>query len=258
MTCLQYAGVMPSNDLLPSAIQLQDQGNCPHCQRPLLGFADNTCSGCGHGLGNDWASIRGFASRLQAMAPGWTPQELETWAYPLPAFLAWALLERAFPLLNRFVSEELWGGWARLWASQKGRGRALAIDDVRVQQVRLIALGDFKPWAALRVQGTRSVFYADSATGLALGDTTPRDFEEFWLLRFTGAPEPKAFPNCTVCGANLDLRDRTCTYCGCPQAPTFGPWLVENIQTLRQTSDDLAPFSGGAIGAGFRLSPRPS
>jgi hypothetical protein len=249
---------MASADLLPSAIPLQVQGTCPHCQRPLLGFASNTCSGCGRSLENDWGSIPGFASRLEAMAPGWTTRELEAWAEPLPAFLAWAILERAFPLLNRFVSEDLWGGWARLWASQKGRGRTLAIDDVAVRRIRLIALGDFRPWAALRVQGTRSMFYADSSSGLSLGDASPRDFEEFWFLRFTGAPEPKAAPTCTVCGAGLDLRDRACTYCGCPQVPGFGPWLVEHIQSLRQNPEELAPFSGGTIGAGFRLSPRPS
>lgn len=236
-----------------TAIRLHANGLCPHCNRELLGFASNHCSACGHPLEADWPQIPSFAEHLDAMAKGWTLDELLAWAAPLPEFFAWALPSNHFHLLNRYVSEELWSHWARLWVSRKGRHRQLAIDDTRVDSICVAALGDFRPWAVLHICGQRSAFLCDPDTGEAVTSVEPHPFKERWFIQYTHHPKKEGWPYCPECGGGLELRDTSCTYCGAPQRPRPGPWLVQCVQTLHREVEHLAPFEGGNLGAGFKL-----
>lgn len=65
------------------------------------------------------------ASRLEAIAPGWTVERLKAWVARLPEQLARAYRSRAWKNLGWWAKPDQREGWARMEMSLRGRGRAL-------------------------------------------------------------------------------------------------------------------------------------
>lgn len=246
---------MPSNDLLPSAIQLQDQGNCPHCQRPLLGFAGNTCSACGHSLENDWASIPGFASRLQAMAPGWTPQEIETWAFPLPAFLAWALLEGAF--LRTALSPRS-SGVAGPASGQARRAEEGLWPSTMYGECSNSASSPLETSSPGPPSGSKALDQCSTPTQPRALPWGPRHRGTSRNSGFFDSPVPRSprpSPPARSVARTSICEIEPAPIVGAPRPLLSAPGSWKIYETLRQTSDDLAHSPVAPSARGFRLSP---
>ncbi len=211
----------------PGSIRLDDEGECPSCRRPLLGFGLGACSFCEAPYGAWLEFLPAATARLHAIAPGWTPARLRDWLRPRPAQLAWAYQRQAWAHLETWMDEDLRGGLARLEMSRRGRGLGTAYGAVEVAVVQLQALGDRDPWVALRVEGRRLA--APWGEPEEDGAREPEPFLEWWSLRPTGGPERAGESACVACGAPIAFEDERCRACGAAPVREPGPWLVEGI-----------------------------
>lgn len=211
----------------PGSIRLDDDGACPRCLRPLLGLGLGACSFCEAPFGAWLESLPSATARLEAMAPGWTPERLRAWLKPRPAQLAWTYHHQAWAHLETWMAEDLRGGLARLEMSRRGRGLGTAFGAVEVAVVQLQALGDEDAWVALRVEGRR-ILEAWEEPGED-EPSEPLPFVEWWSLRPTGRPERAGESTCVACGAPIAFEDAHCRACGAAPVREPGPWLVEGI-----------------------------
>lgn len=232
-----------------TAILLETTGNCPHCNRPLLSLAVDRCSFCGLGLEDVFPALPAVASRLSAMAHGWTPEAFTEWARPRPEQLLWVLGTGNWKLLGYWAAEDLWRTWARLFASLKGRSRARAVEDLELDSLAICGIGEFEPWVKLRLEGTRADYRWDPATGATLhGQVEPTFFRELWTFVPTGVPIEKTEHQCTVCGGGLAFTDLDCTYCGCPVNPAPGPWKLVSVRAESRDGEiQRSPFEASAF-----------
>jgi hypothetical protein len=209
-----------------TSIRLDQDGECPQCRRPLLGLGAGACAFCETPFGAWLEELPAAVSRLQAMAPGWTPERLRRWVLPRPAQLAWAYETRAWANLGTWMDEDLRGGLARLEMSRRGRGLGTRFEHVEVTAVRLQARGDTSDWAALRVEGRRRAapYGEEDDDGQELAP-----FLEWWSLRPTGRPDRDADSVCRSCGGGIAFQEERCRHCGAAPVREPGPWLVEGI-----------------------------
>ena len=216
-----------------TAIRLDTDGECPHCGRPLLGLAHDRCDGCGLSIADVFESLPSVASRLDEIAKGWTVERIKAWAAPRPAQLAWAYQSHQWKNLGWWAETELWEGWARTEMSLRGRGRALQLDQVRVERAQVAGLDGFHPFVDIRMEGTRSAFLFEPASGrLISGADAPRPFKELWTLRYTGKSWPSELPPCHSCGAGLPIEESVCPHCSTPVQPSPGAWSVIRLWPL--------------------------
>ncbi|MFN8012079.1 MAG: hypothetical protein U0P81_11835 [Holophagaceae bacterium] len=210
------------------SIGLGGDGECPRCRRPLLGLGYGACTFCEAPFGAWLERLPAATSRLDAIAPGWTPERLRDWLKPRPAQLAWAYRTQAWAHLGTWMDEGLRGELARLEMSRRGRGLGTGFDAVEVAVVHLQALGERDDWVALRVEGRRVV----SPWGEPEDEDEPLEplpFVEWWSLRPTGRPERAGESLCVACGAPIAFEDARCRGCGAAPVREPGPWLVEGI-----------------------------
>ena len=209
-----------------TAIRLDTDGECPHCGRPLLGLAHDRCDACTKPI-DGFEELPSVASRLEAIAPGWTVERIKAWSARLPAQLAQAYRSRAWKNLGWWAEQDLWEGWARQEMSLRGRGHALQLDQVRIERARIAGLDGSHPFVDIRMEGTRSAFLYDPASGgLIEGNDAVRPFKELWTLRHTGKTWPSELPPCHSCGAALPFEEPLCPHCRTPVQPSLGPWSV--------------------------------
>jgi hypothetical protein len=234
-----------------TAIRLDTDGDCPHCGRPILGLARDRCGACKRPI-EGFEGLPSVASRLEAIAPEWTVERLKAWAARLPLQLALAYQRRAWKNMGWWAEPDLWEGWARQEMSLRGRGRALQMDQVRVDRACLAGLDGTRPFVEIRVEGSRAAFLYDPPSGRVIeGTDAPRPFQEQWTLRFTGKAWPSDLPPCPSCGAALPLEATACPHCRTPAQPQLGPWSVIRLWPLDDRGEPLlAPGSGeGDLGA---------
>lgn len=236
---------------LGTAIQLDTDGDCPHCGRPILGLAHDRCDGCGRPI-EDFETLPSVASRLNAIAPGWTVERLKAWAASRPAELAWAYQHRAWKNLGWWAEPDLWGGWARTEMSLRGRGKALQLEGVKLAKVNLAGLDEARPFVHLRLTGTRRAYLYDPASGrLTEGSDVDRPFQELWTARATGGAWPSDLPPCGSCGAGLPFETVACPHCGTPVQPALGPWSVIRLWILDARGEPILTGGlGGESGEG--------
>ena len=227
-------------------IPLATHGPCPHCGQDLLGLATARCSHCGHSLVPHFEGLPAVAERLAAMAPGWTVADLRAWARPRPAQLAWVHRNQQWPYLKHFVAESLWSGWQGRERSRRRRGVSLQVEEVEVSSVNLVGLGEWEPWALLRIHGRRASYEWSLHSHLVLsGRPEPAPFTELWRLRATGAPPHMAQLRCSGCGGDLAFDHLACRYCGLGVRRPLGPWCLEQL-TLLQETPAPSPWGEGA------------
>ncbi|HTL97979.1 MAG TPA: hypothetical protein VL181_04145 [Holophagaceae bacterium] len=230
-----------------TAIRLDTDGECPYCGRPILGLAHDRCDGCGRSIEGVFESLPSVASRLDEIAQGWTVERLKAWASPLPAHLARAYQSLRWKNLGWWAEEALWEGWARTEMSLRGRGQALQLDQVRVERAQMAGLDSFHPFVDIRMEGTRSAFLFEPASGRLVGGTdAPRPFKELWTLRHTGRSWPSEMPPCASCGAGLPLEEAVCPHCRTPVQPSLGPWSVIRLWPLDAQGELVNQRPGGA------------
>lgn len=232
-------------DQLYTAIRLDTDGDCPHCGRPILGLAHDRCDACKRPI-EGFEGLPSVASRLEAIAPGWTVARIKAWAARLPAQLALAYQSRQWKNLGWWAEPELWEGWARQEMSLRGRGQALQLDEVRLQDARVSGLEGSRPFVDFRMEGTRSAFLYDPASGrLISGADAPRPFQELWTLRYTGRAWPSDLPPCHSCGADLPFEAALCPHCRTPVQPALGPWSVIRLWPLDRHGEPVLARGGG-------------
>ena len=215
-----------------TAIRLDTDGDCPHCGRPILGLAHDRCDACKTPI-EGFEGLPSVASRLNEIAPGWTVERLRAWAARLPMQLAQAYRSRQWKNLGWWAEEDLWEGWARQEMSLRGRGHALQLDQVQIRGARLAGLDGSHPFVDIRMEGTRSAFLYDPASGrLVEGRDAVRPFKELWTLRHVGHAWPSNLPPCHSCGAELPFEDPLCPHCRTPVQPSLGPWSVIRLWPL--------------------------
>lgn len=226
---------------LPPAIPLVTHGDCPHCGQPLLGLATAKCSHCGRSLVPHFETFPSVASRLAEMAPGWTVAMLLDWVRPRPAQLAWVHQNQQWPLLDHFVAEGLWEAWQRWEQTRRTRGVSLQLDEVHLDSVHLVGLGEWQGWAQVRIHGRRAAYEWSIHSSLALsGSTSPAPFTEVWWLQPTGTPIHAAEIRCPSCGGEVTFSQRACTYCGTGVVRPLGPWQVVRVQVLQEGLGETA------------------
>lgn len=213
----------------PTSIRLDGDGECPHCRRPLLGLGYGACTFCEAPFGAWLERLPAAVSRLDAIAPGWTPERLRDWVEPRPAQLAWAYRTQAWAHLATWMDEGLRGDLARLEMSRRGRGLGTAFEAVEVAGVNLQALGERDDWVALRVEGRRVVSPWGEPDEVEDEPLEPLPFVEWWSLRPTGRPERTGESMCVACGAPIAFEEERCRGCGAAPVREPGPWLVEGI-----------------------------
>ncbi len=220
---------------LPPAIPLVTHGDCPHCGQALLGLATARCSHCGRSLVPHFEALPSVAARLAEMAPGWTVPALLEWVRPRPAQLAWVHQNQQWPLLGHFVAEELWSSWQQWERGRRTRGVSLVLDEVQVDSVHLVGLGEWQGWAQLRLHGRRASYEWSLHSNLALsGNTTPAPFTELWWLESTGRPMHAADLRCSSCGGDVTFTQVACAYCGGGIQRPLGPWRLVRVEVVQQ------------------------
>jgi hypothetical protein len=210
------------------AFGLEGHGVCPACERLLLVLSSGACTFCGQPYGDWLGRLPAALARLDAVAPGWTPDRLRDWILPRPAQLAWAYRLQAWAHLETWMDEDLRAGLARLEMSRRGRGLGTGHGAVEVEAVALQALGETSDWVALRVEGRREAF----PWGEAPGEEEPAEahpFTEWWCLRPTGREARPGESTCGSCGAPVAFEEAHCRHCGSAPVRVPGPWLVEGI-----------------------------
>lgn len=226
---------------LPPAIPLVTHGACPHCGQDLLGLAQARCSHCGRSLVPHFEALQAVAERLAAMAPGWTVPALLDWVRPRPAQLAWVHRNQQWPLLDHFVAEDLWSAWQQWERARRSRGRSLQVDEVRVDSVHLVGLGEWADWVQVRLHGTRSSFEWSLHSHLAQGGSPgPAPFTELWWLQPTGAPAQAAELRCPSCGGEVAFAQVACGYCGTGTSRPLGPWRLARLQVVQAGGGETA------------------
>ena len=219
-------------DPIYTAIRLDTDGECQHCGRPILGLARDRCDACLKPI-EGFEALPSVVSRLNEIAQGWTVERLKAWAAPRPAQLAWAYQSRQWKNLGWWAEPDQWEGWARLEMSLRGRGRALQLDQVRIEHARIAGLDGSHPFVDIRMEGTRSAFLYEPASGRLIGGVdAPRPFKELWTLRATGRTWPSELPPCHSCGAGLPFESVLCPHCHTPVQPSLGAWSVIRLWPL--------------------------
>jgi len=233
---------------LGTGIRLDTDGDCPHCGRPILGVSHDRCDACTK-LITGFEDLASVASRLNAIAPGWTVDRLKAWIARLPEQLAFAYQRHGWKNLGWWAEETLWEGWARTEMSLRGRGKALQLEEVIVERVQVAGLDEARPFVDFRVEGRRRAYLYEPARGRVLeGSDAPRPFQEFWTARFTGLEWPSDLPPCLSCGAGLPLEASACPHCTTPVQPSIGPWSVIRLWPLdAQGSPVLAHGNGEGV-----------
>lgn len=230
------------SDVPPPAIPLATQGDCPRCGQPLLSLAKATCDHCGRGLLPEFETFSAVASRLNEMAPEWTVAQLKAWAEARVSELAWIHQNQQWPMLSRFVQEDLWSRWQGLERSRRSRGRSLQMDQVTISDVHLVGLGEFEPWAWVRIHGARACYEWSLHSQLAMeGSVEPAPFTELWRLDATGLPPSAVTLRCKACGGDANFEDLHCRYCGIGIELPVGPWVLRELHVLAQAVED-SPF----------------
>lgn len=220
---------------LPPAIPLVTHGACPHCGQDLLGLAQARCTHCGRSLVPAFEGFEPVGERLREMAPGWTVPDLLGWVRPRPGQLAWVHQNQQWPLLGHFVAEDLWSAWQQWERARRSRGLSLQVEGVEVDAVHLVGLGEWEPWAQVRIHGRRAVYEWDLTSQLAqAGATSPGPFTELWWLRPTGMPAHRAALRCSGCGGEVAFDHLVCGYCGRGVERRPGPWQVVKVQVLQE------------------------
>jgi hypothetical protein len=233
-----------SFETLDTGIRLETSGDCPFCGRPLLGLAQDRCGFCGSSLEGRFPALPEVAARMAVIARGWTPEAFTEWVQPRPDQLLWALGTCHWKNLGYWVHEDLWRLWARLFANLKGRWKARTVEGLELESAEMCGIGEFQPWVRVRIKGRRVDLHSDPLTGQLLhGSPEPVPFREVWTFAPTGQPMEKTEHQCSVCGGGLDFTDLDCPYCGCPLAPTPGPWILVAVRA--ESTDQMlfrSPF----------------
>lgn len=226
---------------LPPAIPLATHGTCPHCGQDLLGLALARCSHCGRSLVPHFEALPSVAARLAEMAPGWTVPALLDWARPRPAQLAWVHRNQQWPLLEGFVAEGLWSAWQQWERARRSRGLSLHLDEVRVDTVNLVGLGEWAPWVQVRIHGVRTSFeWSLHSQMVRAGATEPAPFTELWWLQPTGVPARAAELRCPSCGGEVAFQQLACGYCGTGVTRPLGPWQLVRVQVVQEAQPESA------------------
>lgn len=215
------------------AIPLDTLGDCPACARPLLSLAEDRCRYCQADLEGVLPKLPTLRSRLEALAPGWSPERLSEWLRPRPLDLAWAQQTGHWRNLSAFVATELWKGWANGLASLRGRGQERSAGILRVESATLCGIGQEASWVKARLR-------------LRLDGDDADPLREIWTLTPTG--ESRVEPRCSACGGSFSIQTTACPYCASPAVFSPGPWLLRAIHSEAGpgAGGPPSPFEGGS------------